>query len=418
MRIVGWNALKNANILGKRNESKRVKKNIAIIVQKLKGGGAERAGANLSIILSEQYHVHLIVFDGTEQAYAHGGILHDLNLLPQKGMAKKALQMFKRVSAIKKIKKDENIVCSISLMEGANMVNILSRQDDKVLVSVRNHISSLNNNPEIKTMYSKRLMQFISNRADKVIAVAYDVMIDCVENWGMKQDKVVEIPNLCDYQRLIEASGNDVQVRAGHENLVTMGRLATQKGQGNLLRAFALVLKSHPHANLYILGDGPLKPQLKILTQELSIAQKVIFLGYVHNPHDYIKACDVFVLPSLAEGMSNALLEALAFGMPCIATDCLSGMREILAPENPKHRGFLDEIELAEYGILTSVSEENVLSAHTELSVAEHQLAQAMMQMLEDEALRNHYHTKSLKRIQDFSPQKIVQRWIVEIEKL
>lgn len=394
-----------------------MKKNIAIIVQNLKGGGAERAGANLSIILSEQYHVHLIIFDGTEQAYVHGGTLHVLNLPPQKGKLGKALQFLKRVRAIKKIKKEYQIACTISLMEGANLVNILSRQQDKVLVSIRNHISSLKNNPAIKIKYSKPMMRWIANHADKVIAVAHDVMIDCVENWGMAQDKVMEIPNLCDFERLIEASTDAAKVRNGRENFVTMGRLTAQKGQGNLLRAFAKVVTTHPNANLYILGDGGLKPQLETLAQELGIAKQVIFVGYVHNPHDYIKACDVFVLPSLAEGMSNALLEALAFGMPCIATDCLSGMREILAPQNPTHRGTLDAIELGEYGILTSVGLENTLSSQPQLSKAETQLAQAMERMLDDEALRNHYHTKALERIQDFAPAIIAKQWIDIIEE-
>lgn len=393
-----------------------MKQHIAIIVQNLKGGGAERAGANLSIILSEHYQVHLIIFDGTDQAYAHGGTLHVLDLPPKAGKLGKALQFIKRVRAIKNIKKEHNIACTISLMEGANLVNILARHHDKVLVSIRNHLSTLSNNPTVSTKHSKVMMQFIARAADQVIAVAYDVMVDCVEHWGMPREKVIEIPNLCDYKRLNQASGDNISLDGAGQNFVTMGRLTTQKGQGNLLRSFAQVVKTHPDAKLYLLGDGPLKPQLETLAQELGIAQQVVFVGYVHNPHDYIKACDVFVMPSLAEGMSNALLEALAFGMPCIATDCLSGMREILSPEMPEYKGVLPELELATYGMLTSVKTENVLSTQAPLCQGDNQLSQAMTLMLDNQAMAKAYREKALERIQDFAPQAIVKRWIDVIE--
>ena len=98
-------------------------KNVAIIIQKLNGGGAERTASNLSISLKDHYNVHLIVFDGRDISYPYEGTLHDLKLPPVEGKIGKVLTVYKRVSAIKKILKEEKIDCSISLMDGANLVN-------------------------------------------------------------------------------------------------------------------------------------------------------------------------------------------------------------------------------------------------------------------------------------------------------
>ena len=83
-------------------------KNIGIIIQKLKNGGAERAAANLSIDLSEKYNVYLIVFDSTDITYKYAGNLIDLKLPPQKSIFGKLRYMIKRISKVKKIKKQYN----------------------------------------------------------------------------------------------------------------------------------------------------------------------------------------------------------------------------------------------------------------------------------------------------------------------
>ena len=99
---------------------------VAIIIQKLNGGGAERTASNLSIFLSEYCDVHLIVFDGRDLAYPYAGVLHDLQLPAINGMKNKVINLFKRVRMVKKLKDEYQIDHSISLMDGANLVNVLS----------------------------------------------------------------------------------------------------------------------------------------------------------------------------------------------------------------------------------------------------------------------------------------------------
>ena len=75
-------------------------KKIAIIIQNLNGGGAERTAANLSLYFSEKYEVHLIVFDGRIISYPHGGMLHDLKVYPSKSKVQKAINVIRRVTML------------------------------------------------------------------------------------------------------------------------------------------------------------------------------------------------------------------------------------------------------------------------------------------------------------------------------
>jgi glycosyltransferase involved in cell wall biosynthesis len=98
-----------------------------------------------------------------------------------------------------------------------------------------------------------------------------------------------------------------------------LGRLHAQKNLMTLLAAW-LAATSRVTASLIIAGDGPLLDELKRQSQSSGAAESVHFVGAVHNPLDYLRAADIFVLPSLAEGMSNSLLEAMSIGLPVIAS--------------------------------------------------------------------------------------------------
>lgn len=110
--------------------------------------------------------------------------------------------------------------------------------------------------------------------------------------------------------------------------VVSVGRLVPQKDFQTLLRAFALARQSLP-MRLMILGSGPLRENLAQLAARLRIAPDVAFVGHVTNPFSFLSRASLFVLPSRWEGMSNALLEALACGCPAVATSC-AGSVEIL----------------------------------------------------------------------------------------
>lgn len=178
-----------------------MKKAIAIIVPKLTEGGAERTAANLSVILSKYYAVHLIVFDSRDISYPYGGTLHDIKMLPRGSVLRGIINIIKRINTVKKIKKEFSIFASISLMEYSNLVNVLSKSGDKVISSVRNYMSKA---PSMIEKGTAQKMKFIADRSAKVVAVSNGVGEDLIENFGVPNDKVITIYNPCNGELLKE----------------------------------------------------------------------------------------------------------------------------------------------------------------------------------------------------------------------
>ena len=111
--------------------------------------------------------------------------------------------------------------------------------------------------------------------------------------------------------------------------ILSVGRLAPEKDQATLFRAFAQVLESRT-ARLVVLGEGPERRNLTDLTEQLGMSRYVDMPGFRGNPFAYMSKSNVFVLSSRYEGFPNVLPEAMASGTPVVSTDCRSGPREIL----------------------------------------------------------------------------------------
>ncbi|MFH7243855.1 MAG: glycosyltransferase [Spirulina sp.] len=161
--------------------------------------------------------------------------------------------------------------------------------------------------------------------------------------------------------------------------LVACGRLHPQKGYPYLLEALARVRQTLP-VQLWIVGEGPLRPVLERQIQRLGLTNAVQLLGFRANPYQYMAAADLFVLPSLYEGFGNVIVEAMACGTPVLATDCPHGPAEIL--EQGKH------------GLL-------VPPANAEA------LAQGILSLLQNPALREQYGRCGLTRSLDFQADAI-----------
>jgi glycosyltransferase involved in cell wall biosynthesis len=111
--------------------------------------------------------------------------------------------------------------------------------------------------------------------------------------------------------------------------VMSIGRLVAAKDFETLIRAFALLRERLP-ARLLILGEGPKRQSLTRLIKRLGLSGVVDLAGFSDNPMASLVRARLFVLSSRFEGSPNALIEALACGTPCVATDCPSGPREIL----------------------------------------------------------------------------------------
>lgn len=393
------------------------KKNIAILVQKLYGGGAERTAANLSMSLQDRYNVHLIVFNGSDIKYPYGGTLHDLKLPASKNKLNRIRTFFKRVPAVKKIKQSENISVTISLMPGANLVNVRTRTGDKIITSIRNQMSQSRAKSAMEKWWAKTQIRYTSKRSDLVVTLSDGVRDDLIKSFGINGDIIRTIYNPCDGDVLREAAeaNREAASEVGPNSITTMGRLLDQKGQWHLIRAMSEVVKTVSDAKLYILGEGHLREPLLKLVSDMGLSSNVEFMGFLEAPHAYVMNSSVFVLPSLYEGLGNVILESMSCGVPCICTDCLSGPREILAP-GTAYKETLTDIEYAEYGVLVSVGDKGHFNSSDPLTDAERQMASAIVAMLTDKDLHDRYVVRSLERVRAFAPEAISSKWAEVIE--
>jgi glycosyltransferase involved in cell wall biosynthesis len=152
---------------------------------------------------------------------------------------------------------------------------------------------------------------------DRVIAPSHETETE-VRRAGFPPGRIVRIPNSVDVTRFMpgEIRHNGTEART----VIFLGRLEPQKGVDTLLQAWAEVAPQLPGAHLRIAGDGSQVIALRALATQLGLASRVEFLGVVPDPERHLRQASVFVLPSWHEGLPNALLEAMATGLPCVAT--------------------------------------------------------------------------------------------------
>jgi glycosyltransferase involved in cell wall biosynthesis len=131
----------------------------------------------------------------------------------------------------------------------------------------------------------------------------------------------------------LKCHGPSASVSFAEPTLITVTRLVEQKGVDVLLKAAALAFNKVPDWQLAIIGEGPLRHELQALANKLGIAERVYWYGQVDNPIAHLKAADAFILTSRFEGSPNALLEAMACGLPPIVSDASPGPLELVGKE-------------------------------------------------------------------------------------
>lgn len=218
------------------------------------------------------------------------------------------------------------------------------------------HVGSILELPSLTrvatTVYEHTVGRFILRSSRRVIAVS-EAVADHVRSLGARRGSVSVVPNGVDHEHFRPGTRDAERV-----HLVFVGRLIQNKGPNEALEAFAAARTDE--ARLAFIGDGPMRGELESTVAELGLKDRVRFVGHVEDVAPLLASADVLVRPSLTEGQSLAILEAMAAGVSVLASDI------------PANREIIDS---GESGLLVRPGDKA-------------QLANSMRTLIDDQALR------------------------------
>jgi glycosyltransferase involved in cell wall biosynthesis len=279
---------------------------------------------------------------------------------------------FPRLLWVRGIKKRFRPDATISMLEVPNLINALTPCGDFRIVSERADPSVIGGRYQKSIMRSAML-------ADHTVFQSRRVQ-HMFPRKVQKKSSIILNP----VSVMTEAADHH------DKRIVTAGRLTEQKNHKMLIRAFSRFLPDHSDYILEIYGKGKLKDELNELAQQLGIADSVRICDFAPDLHERISSAEMFVLSSDFEGLSNALLEAMMMGIPCISTAC---------------EGSTDVIRSGENGILVPVGDEE-------------ELYKAMCALADDEKKRKELACEGRKTGEGFRKEKVAEMWIEMIERV
>ena len=402
---------------------------ILFIVPKLSGGGAENVAAQLASALSARHEVRLVCLaETTEAQYPLDERVQRIDLqrngeisrlFPWERHTSDDDLLTKRISRMKRSWRPD---ASISFLERSNYLNVRSRVGERVIVSIRNNYTMKFPFDSDQDKRQRSWARYVNEHADWVACISEFVRADQIAHFGAHADASSVIYNPCDAVRLRERAQEPLSAQdeawfaEGGPVVIAVGRLVPQKGHGHLIRAFRSVVRAVPDARLAIVGEGPLRDHLAALIAACGLDDRVWLAGHRANPYPLFARADVFAFPSLYEGLGNALLEAMALGLPSVVADCPGGPRELLLP-GCDPLAFTHAEQAADCGILCPACPADSdwrtddLQGAGECEREEQAMADALVRLLRDASLRDQYSQAARARALDFAPAAILAQW-------
>lgn len=293
---------------------------ILFYINAIHDGGAERVMVNLAKYFSDiGYETILVTSFIDTWEYKIEGNVKRLTLEENEIKQGKIKRNFSRIIKLRDILKKEKPDVAVSFMAEPNFRLLVASLglNVKTIVSVRN-----DPNKEYAGKIGKFVGKWILPIADGCVFQTKEA-----QEWFPErlQRKSTIIFNA------VKEEFFHIERRPVDGEIITCGRLEAQKNHKLLIDAFSEVVKEHPYARLKIYGEGSLRNVLQEQINKLGLQEKAFLMGATNDVAKALQTADLFVLSSDYEGMPNALMEAMAAGVPCISTDCpCGGARELL----------------------------------------------------------------------------------------
>ncbi len=342
--------------------NKRMEKIILFAIPDFRGGGAERVFLNLINNLSrDKFIVHVAVgkLQGEYCKYLPNDvIIHELG---NTNSIKSIIPIIKLVRSLR----PHAILSTLGYVVSVSLSSVFLPSNIKVISRFGNTISSFLDDVK-KDSRTKYIFQFMLNKlvvylSDIIIVQSTHMKNDLIVKFSLDDkciDKIIKINNPVDIENLYK----NVRVASLPRNIkkfidtkkyifVSVGRLDRQKNYKDLIQAFSIAHQSNSNIGLVILGEGSCRKELERLSNRLGVDKSVLMPGFVDNPEIVVANANCFISSSLYEGVSNAILEALSLGIPVIATNCPSGIGEVIVDGK---NGFLVSVN---QGIVKNLSE-------------------------------------------------------------
>lgn len=328
-----------------------MRKRLLIIITNLGRGGAQQVFRQQMKWLASEFDVYGCVFNW-DGAFPEDHLenIFSLDVPAGKSIIGKIRFFMLRILRLRAIKQSNKIDVSISHLEGADYINILSRASKTIcwIHGTKRHDENIIG--WLGVLRMKALIPILYKRANRIVTVSQGISSELSGINKYLGSRIATIYNGFDVNQIITLSNNPLEIQFSeifnHPTvMITHCRLSRQKNLTALLTIFS-ELKKIKASRLVILGDGELRDELISYARNLNIKtwscgerqpidyhEEIFFLGNQTNPFNFLRKASLYVMTSSWEGFPLALCEAMACGLPVIATDCFTGPREIIAPE-------------------------------------------------------------------------------------